>query len=233
MIELNRIYNMDCLEGMKLIPDGTVDLIVTDPPYLLENSGGGLYKTADKQYIKELQEIKDGFDIRILDECCRVMKAINIYLWCSQKQIPLYIDYFVKGRGCNWNLLTWHKTNPIPACGNKYVTDTEYCLFFRDKGVKLYGNVETKATYYLSPLNTKDKRQWYHPTIKPLAYFQRHIINSSGMGGVVLDPFMGSGTTAVACMKEQRNFIGFELNSEYYKNACRRIEEEKQQTFIF
>jgi site-specific DNA-methyltransferase (adenine-specific) len=191
MIELNRIYNMDCLEGMKLIPDGTVDLIVTDPPYLLENSGGGLYKTADKQYIKELQEIKDGFDIRILDECCRVMKAINIYLWCSQKQIPLYIDYFVKGRGCNWNLLTWHKTNPIPACGNKYVTDTEYCLFFRDKGVKLYGNVETKATYYLSPLNTKDKRQWHHPTIKPLAYFQRHIINSSGMGGGGTRPVHG------------------------------------------
>ena len=183
MLDLNKIYNMDCLEGMKLISDKSVDLIVTDPPYLLENTGGGIYNRADKHYIKELQEIKEGFDVRILDECCRVMKHINIYLWCSLKQIPQYLDYFVKQRSCNWNLLTWHKTNPIPACGNKYVTDTEYCLFFREKGVRLYGNVNSKATYFFSPLNTEDKKKWEHPTIKPISYIQRHIINSSQMGG--------------------------------------------------
>ena len=174
---------MDCLEGMKQIPDGTVDLIVTDPPYLLENTGGGLFSMEKIRFHKELQEIKDGFDMRILDECCRVMKQTNIYLWCSQKQIPQYLDYFVKQRGCNWNLLTWHKTNPVPACGNKYVTDTEYCLFFRDKGVKLYGDFSTKATYYLSNTNRVDKNRWHHPTIKPLGYIQRQIINSSQMGG--------------------------------------------------
>lgn len=228
MGELNKIYNEDCLEGMKKMPSGSVDLIVSDPPYLLNNTGGGIYKQADKRYVKELQEIKNGFDMAILDECCRVMKKVNIYLWCSQRQIPMYLDYFVKGKKCNWNLLTWHKTNPIPACGNKYITDTEYCLFFREKGVRVYGSVDTKSTYFVSSLNVKDKRLWGHPTIKPLDFFMKHIINSSQEGDLVLDPFMGSGTTAVACMREKRNFVGFELDKGYYEKACRRISAEQE-----
>lgn len=224
---------MDCLEGMKQIPDRMIDLIVTDPPYLLENTGGGLFSSGKIHFHKELQKIKDGFGTRILDECCRVMKRINVYLWCSQKQIPQYLDYFVKQRGCNWNLLTWHKANPVPACGNKYVTDTEYCLFFREKGVKLYGNFSTKATYYLSSVNRDDKNRWHHPTIKPLEYIQRQIINSSQMGEVILDPFIGSGTTAVACIKEKRNFIGFEINKEYFDTACKRIKLEQQTLTLF
>lgn len=228
MIELNKIYNEDCLEGMRKMPSRSIDLIVSDPPYLLNNTGGGIYKQADKRYVKELQEIKDGFDVAILDECCRVMRKINIYLWCSQKQIPMYLDYFVKDRKCNWNLLTWHKTNPIPACGNKYITDTEYCLFFREKGVRVYGSVDTKSTYFISPLNVKDKRLWGHPTIKPLDFFTKHIVNSSQEGDLVLDPFMGSGTAAVACIREKRNFVGFELDKDYFEKAYQRISAERE-----
>ena len=161
------------------------------------------------------------------------MKKINIYLWCSQKQIPLYLDYFVKEKGCNWNLITWHKTNPIPACGNKYITDTEYCLFFREKGVRIYGDTSTKGTYFITPLNTSEKNLWNHPTIKPTTFFQKHIINSSLKGDTVLDPFMGSGTTAIACIREKRNFIGFELNKEYYDKACKRIQLEMAQPSLF
>lgn len=208
MLELNRIYNMDCLEGMKQIPDGAVDLIVTDPPYLLENTGGGLFSTEKIRFHKELQEIKDGFDMRILDECCRVMKRTNIYLWCSQKQIPLYLDYFVKQRGCNWNLLTWHKTNPVPACGNKYVSDTEFCLFFRGKGVELYGDFSTKATYYLSIINRDDKNRWHHPTIKPLGYIQRQIINSSQIGGGNPRPVYGQRHHGCSLHKRETQLYG-------------------------
>ena len=233
MIELNKIYNEDCLEGMKRIPDGSISLIVTDPPYLLDNMGGGIYTQDDMRYAKELEEIKSGFDLKVLDECCRVMKKINIYLWCSQKQIPIYLDYFVRGKECNWNLLTWHKTNPIPACGNKYITDTEYCLFFREKVVKIYGDVSTKGTYFITPLNSTDKKAWGHPTIKPLSFFEQHIVNSSLQGDTVLDPFMGSGTTAVAAIREKRNFIGFELNKEYYDKACKRIKLEQAQLTLF
>lgn len=230
---------MDCLEGMKQIPDKSIDLIVTDPPYILENQGGGFWGN-DKKYnsrgtrqgMAHLQDIKDGISTDMLDEMCRVMKKINIYLFCSQKQLPIFIDYFVRQKGCNWNLLTWHKTNPIPACGNKYLNDTEYILFFREKGVPLFGTFETKRTFF-AQLRNMEEDKWHHPTIKPLNIVETLVINSSTSGGVILDPFMGSGTTAIACIKGQRHYIGFELNEEYYKNALKRIEAETIQGTLF
>lgn len=144
----------DCMELMKRIPDKSIDLIVTDPPYEIVTSGGGLYTHKDKQYVKELNFIKNGYNEEILDDMIRILKKVNIYIFCSQKQIHKLLDYFLKNknnidhilykRQINWNLLTWHKTNPVPACGNKYLTDTEYILFFREKGVKIYGSFDTK-----------------------------------------------------------------------------------------
>ena len=242
-IEKDKIYNCDCLEGMKHIPNASIDLIVTDPPYELETQGGGIFdaKGAYKAYgghnprkvMKNIANITDGFDNAVLDECCRVMKKINIYIWCSQKQIMKYLDYFVTKKGCNWDLLAWHKSNPVPACGNKYLSDTEFCLFFREKGVQLFGTFETKRKFWLQESNTADNELWGHPTIKPLNMIQQLIINSSEDGQTVLDPFMGSGTTAVACIKEKRHFIGFELNKDYYDKACRRIDAERRQLSLF
>ena len=224
-MELNKIYNMDCLEGMRQLPDNCVDLVVTDPPYVIETSGAGIYKQADKQYVKELNNMKDGFSTQVLDELCRIMKKINIYFFCSQKQIIPLLDYFVKGKKCNWNLLTWHKTNPVPACGNKYLTDTEYILFFREKGVKIYGEFKTKFTYYITPLNQSDKKKYGHPTIKPMNIVKNLIVNSSLENGIVFDPFMGSGTTAVAAKECGRNFIGYELDSDYYEICNKRLDK--------
>ena len=222
---------MDCLKGLKQIPDNSIDLVVTDPPYEIQTSGAGIYKQPDKQYVKELNLMKDGFSPEILDELCRVLKKINIYLFCSQKQIIPLLDYFVKEKGCNWNLLTWHKTNPVPACNNKYLTDTEFILFFREKGVKIYGEFKTKFTYYVTPLNQKDKKLYKHPTIKPLEIVENLIINSSREGDTILDPFIGSGTTAVASKKLNRNYIGFEISEEYCKIAEKRVSElEAQET---
>ncbi len=226
-MELNVVYNEDCLEGMKQIPNKSVDLVITDPPYLIDTVGSGLYSQKDKQYIKELNFMKDGFSKEILDEICRVMKKINLYIFCSQKQIIPLLDYFVREKKCNWNIITWHKTNPIPACGNKYLTDTEYVLFFREKGVKIYGDYQTKFTYYLTSLNQKDKIKYNHPTIKPLNIIQNFIINSSNEGEIILDPFMGSGTTAIACMNTNRNYIGFELDKGYYDIILERIKNHK------
>lgn len=163
-----------------------------------------------------------------------MLKNINAYFFCSQKQIIPLLDYFVKEKGCNYNLLSWHKTNPVPACGNKYLTDTEYILFFREKGVKVFGEFNTKFTYYVTPLNQADKKLYGHPTCKPVSIVKNLVINSSIEGDTILDPFMGSGTTAIACIRENRNFIGFELNEEYWRNACKRIEmEQRQLTFDF
>ena len=245
MIELDTIYNEDCLTGMQRIPDGSVDCIICDPPYVLENQGGGFWsKNEDptvnhynargtRKGMDKLGDIKDGFDNAILDEMCRVMKKINIYIFCSQKQIQRYLEYFVNGKGCNWNLISWHKTNPIPACGNKYLNDTEYIMFFREKGVKLYGSYETKRTFYTTLRNQEDNVRYHHPTVKPLHIVQNFVGNSSMEGDIILDPFLGSGTTAVAALREKRHFIGFELNRDYYDIALRRIKLEQQQQTLF
>lgn len=225
-MELDRIYNEDCLKGMRRMADASVDCIITDPPYKLENQGGGFWsKNEDptqnaaiereqgedffilaergqcrpkanhynargtRKGMDRLGCIKDGITDDVLDEMCRVMKRINIYLFCSQKQIQQYLDYFVTGRGCNWNLLCWHKTNPIPACGNKYLNDTEYILFFREKGVRLYGSYETKRTFYVSLRNQEDNVRYKHPTVKPLGIIRQLIVNSCLQGGGNSGPF--------------------------------------------
>ena len=222
----------DCLHLLKQLPDKSIDLVVTDPPYVIDTKGGGICDDKSgivKQFREhDLDFMKDGFSTEVLDELCRVMKKINIYLWCSQKQLFPLIRYFVENKKCNFNLITWHKTNPVPACGNKYLTDTEYCLFFREKGVKIYGEFSTKFTYYVTPKNVKDKKLYNHPTIKPLDIIQNLITNSSNEGDIILDPFLGSGTTAVACVNTNRHYIGFELDKGYYDIACKSLDEVEE-----
>lgn len=218
------IYHGDCMSLMKELPDNSVDLIITDPPYNIETKhGAGIYKQDSKRYIKSLEGMCDGFSPEVLDELCRVLKKINIYFFCSQKQILPLLEYFHNQKGCNWNLITWHKTNPVPACCNKYLTDTEYVLFFRDKGVPIYGDYDTKRTWYTTPLNKADKNKYGHPTVKPLGIVQNFVVNSSLEGDLVLDPFTGSGTTGVACANTGRNFIGYEINPQYFEVAQKRI----------
>lgn len=216
----------DCLEILKTIEDKSVDLVVMDPPYGLNSNtcriqGGGCFGNKNKEYLNELGNLYNGYDFEnVITELKRVMKKINIYIWCSKDQIPIYFKYF---DACNFDLLTWHKTNPVPACDNKYLPDTEYLLFFREKGVKLYGNYTTKKKFYVSPLNTADKKLYNHPTVKPQEIIENLIINSSNEKELILDPFMGSGTTGAACKKLNRNFIGIEINEEYFNIAKERI----------
>lgn len=219
-------YNEDCMKIMEHLPDNIFDLVVTDPPYEIATRGAGIYKQDDKKYVQELDIMSNGFSEEVLDQLCRLMKKINIYIFCSQKQIIPLLTYFVVNRGCNYNIITWHKTNPIPACGNKYLTDTEYILFFREKGVRVYGTYETKKTWYATHLNQGDKKKYNHPTIKPVDILQNLIVNSSKEGEVVFDPFMGSGSTGVACKKTNRDFVGIEIDKNYYDIAVERIEAE-------
>ena len=219
-----KLLHGDCLELMKAIPDESVDLVVTDPPYdVYAGKGGGAFGKLN--IYQEIEFMSNGFNEVVLDELMRVMKKINIYIFCCQKQIPFLIDYFVHKYVCNWNLLTWHKTNPVPACKNKYLSDTEYIFFARKKGVPIYGEYSTKKTYYVTPSNTKEKRLYGHPTVKPQAILENLVINSSNENDIVLDPFMGSGSTGVACVNTNRNFIGMELDADYFKIAKERIEK--------
>ncbi|MEM0174184.1 MAG: site-specific DNA-methyltransferase, partial [Sulfolobaceae archaeon] len=122
-------------------------------------------------------------------------------------------------------IMFWGKTNPLPTCNNTYLNDIEYLLFFRDKNVKIEGNYESKSKFYISGSNYYDKKYWSHPTIKPLRMVKNLIINSSTEGDLILDPFIGSGTTALACKDLKRNYVGFEIDEEYYKIANERIED--------
>lgn len=221
-----QLLNGDCMELLKTIPDSSVDLVVTDPPYEIATTGGGLAVNGQVKQWKEhdLDSMKDGFSPVVLDELCRVMKKVNCYFFCSQKQIMPLVQYFTKKK-CNWNLLCWHKNNPVPACGNKYLSDTEFILFFREKGVKIFGSYDTKRTYYVTATNQKEKKLYDHPTVKPVEILENLILNSTAGGGcTVLDPFMGTGSTGVAAKKLGRDFIGIELDSKHFNTATRRIE---------
>ena len=175
------------MEIFKEIPDKSIDLIITDPPYLIEKP--------------------------------------NLYIWCNVKQIPQYIKYFCIDRDCKVEFIIWHKPNAMPLFNNKYLTDKEYCLYFKKSGYCQPENYQAAKTVYEIPINIKDKKKYGHPTIKPLEIIENLVRNSSHEGDIILDPFIGSGTTAVASIKNNRQYIGMELNEEYYKIALKRIKE--------
>lgn len=229
--KVNEIYNEDCLVGLKKIPDKSVDLVVMDPPYEITISSGTKGKNRiSKSYEKLEKELKadnliNGYDLKILDELIRVMKDINIYIWCNGRQIPTYMKYFVEKLNCKLEIIIWGKTNPMPLHNHKYLNDKEYCLYFRKGGYCNPASYEDAKTIYLSTLNVKDKKKYEHPTIKPLPLIRKLIRNSSKENDVVLDCFLGSGTTAVASILENRKYIGFEINKKYYDIAKKRILE--------
>ena len=224
-MEVDIIYNEDCIQGMKKLPDNSIDLVIIDPPYQIVAGGGGGAFGADKRdYHKAVKTLSDGITNNVLDELVRVLKKINIYIWCNKNQLKQYINYFEE-KGCTTDLLTWHKTNPVPTCNNKYLSDTEYILYFRQGGVPMYGSYETKKKYYVTPTNKEDKQKYKHPTIKPLSIIENLIVNSSKENDVVLDCFMGSGTTPVACVNTHRHYIGYEIDDNYFDIACQRLDE--------
>ena len=216
------IRQQDALDLLRSLSTKSVDLIVTDPPYEFSSTrGGGSFGSKNRTYHGELTPISKGVTSEVLDEMLRVMKVPNIYIWCNKAQIPQYLEYFIDKK-CNFDLLTWHKTNPVPTCHNKYLSDTEYCLYFR-KGAKLYGTYETKRKYWVTPLNTDDKKKYDHPTCKPLEMISQLISNSTLEGGLVCDPYVGSGTTAVACKQLGRSFVGCDIEEKYISVAKHRL----------
>lgn len=235
---INTIQLGNCYELIKNIPDKSIDLVYIDVPYLFTHGKGGagaLSKRVNRLMSEELISIKDGIDYSIFDELLRVMKNINIFIWCSKQQIYDILHYF-NNLDTSYEILTWNKTNPIPMVDNTWLPDIEYCLFFREKGkVKLNDGYELKSKWYISPINKSDKDLYKHPTIKPLELVKRHILHSTQPNNIVLDCFCGSGTTCVACKETGRRFIGMEIDPEYHKIAVDRLNgiNANGQTSIF
>lgn len=186
-MQVNNIYLGDAYILIKEIEDKSIDLIVTDPPYEIKGlrDDTGLLKGRKNSHIHQLRDnhLGDGIDLTILDEYVRVLKKINIYLWCNKEQIYDYLTYFVKEKKCNWEMIVWAKENPVPFLNGHYLKDKEYCLYFWEQGVKVKPSYETGKTVYISKTNVTDKNDYGHPTIKPQSIIENLISNSSEVGG--------------------------------------------------
>lgn len=178
---IDSILNMDCIDGLRQIPDGSVDLIVTDPPYSFDSLSGGEIARVRK-YFDAIDPMSKGLSDDILDELMRVLKKPNLYIWGNWKAILGYLDYF-RDKEVYTNLLSWHKSNPVPLCNNQWLKDTEYCLYIRAKGVRLFGGFHDHRTYWVTSNNLTQSTKYGHPTVKPLEIIQTMVKNSSEGGG--------------------------------------------------
>ena len=227
-----KLYNGDCLEVMKDIPDNSVDLIVTDPPYKITKRGSsgtmGGYWTSDiakkgKIFYNNSISCKE-----YLPEFYRVLKDSSIlYLMCNNTNLQEMINV---GTNCGFKFvksLIWEKGNKI--CGKYYMNCFEYILLFRKGKDKPINNCGTPDILKIpiKKLKNKDGSN-LHDTEKPVDLMNILVENSSNVNDIVLDPFMGIGATGVASKMLNRNFIGIELDEKYFNIAKERIEKAKE-----
>lgn len=224
--KLNEIYNEDSYIAIKKIPNKSINCIYVDIPYLIVKGGSGsssLSKRINKINTEDLSEMNKGIDYNIFKEFKRVMKKINLFIWCSKMQIHEIMNYWLSYDNINFEILTWNKTNPTPATNNVWLPNIEYCLYFKEKGIVLNDGYEYKSKWYISPLNVKNKKLYAHPTIKPIEFVKNHLLHCTNENDIIADFFLGSGTTAVAAKALNRRYIGFEINTEYYNIAKNRL----------
>ena len=251
MIEIDKIYNEDCLEGMKRIPDGSVDVIICDLPY---------GTTACKwDSVIPFEPLWEQYK-----RICKPNAAI--VLFC---QGDFTIDLILSNKSDFRYKLIWKKNVPTGMSSAKYRPMKYYeeiCVFgnpkstynpqMKDrvgKGKDCYrydhycGNSnhiqfgKVKKKYDPQKVQPSDVLEFdvvpnrngkHHPTQKPVELIRYLIRTYSNSDDTILDNCMGSGTTAIAAMREGRHFIGFELNEEYFNIAQRRIDEERQQQIL-
>ncbi len=225
-MDLNKIYNQDCLEGIKNISKPA--LIIADPPYEFENKGSGIYSI--DRFAKQMKKIGEigtnSFDFdKYIPKLLNLQEdKINAYFFCNKKLLPKYLDIAVN-RKLIFDVLIFRKLNPIPAFNNSHMNEFEYIVFLRSPGV-YFSSKEGYLNYKKDYAENIGHHGLKHPNQKPLELIRRFIrISSKEGGGIVLDPFIGSGTTAVACQQLNRNFIGYEINKEYCDIANKRLEQ--------
>lgn len=218
-MEYDYIEQGDCLELMKEIPDGSIDLIVTDPPY------GMNFKS---NYRKEsYDEIKNDDSLYFLNDlfsnCHRVLKDNTaIYCFCSWHNIDEFKRQFEKYFKLK-NIIVWEKNNTsMGDLKGSYAPKYEMILFGH-KGRRLI-----EGFRYPDVIKAKRTGNKLHPTQKPVELLQLFIETSSKEKDIVLDAFVGSGSTCVACVNTNRHYIGFELDEKYFDIACKRLDEVEE-----
>lgn len=217
----------DSIEVMKNIPRNFIDLVVTDIPYSVTNARLDFG-------LRNMRKGKaDELDFKIENLLGKLVKTCNgsIYIFCSTEQVS-FIRKFLDDEGWTTRLGVWEKTNPSPANGEYlWLSSIETCVFARKS--KRYGgaptfNLNCETPVWRFPVSNKTK----HPTEKPIELFEYLIEASSNENDIVLDPFMGSGTTCIASEKKNRRWIGIEKNLSFYNMSVRRMikKSDKERT---
>lgn len=225
------LYNDDCLKVMATLPDESVDLIVTDPPYRVTSRGncgnmGGYFKTdiAMSGKIFENNFIKPS---QYMPEFYRILKDKTIlYLMTNNLNLQEMIN---EGTKCGFHFIKsiiWDKRSKI--CGRYYMGCYEHILLFRKGGDRPINNCDTPDILSIPIEKLKDENgNNLHDTEKPVELMKILVENSSNKGDLVLEPFMGIGSTVIACKQLERDCIGIEIDKKYFDIASHRISDEK------
>lgn len=223
-----QVYNTDAIEWLKTLDNDSVDLIVSDPPYRVTQHGhsglGGIFKTKvgeDKKLNGKLFEHNEVDVNDYAGELYRVLKPdSHCYIMTNDRNLQNFLNVFTS-IGFNFcKLLIWDKQNKIT--NQYYMNQVEYILFMYKGRNKQINNCGTSNL--ISVNNVKNKTH-NHPTEKPVELMEILIKNSTNEGDLVLDPFVGVGSTPVACQNLKRNFIGCELDKVYYDTTMERLNE--------
>ena len=219
---INRIFNEDCINGMQWMADSSVDLIVTDPPYLID------YRT-NRRKNKEhpfCTSIKNDDNPELvkkyLKECYRVLKNDSaLYVFCSCDTVDFFKIEIEKYFTIK-NIIIWVKNNHTAGdlqaqFGKKYEM-----IILANKGRKRFNGKRLTDVWFFDRVAGKKQ---LHQNQKPIELIERCILKHSNENDLVFDGFMGSGTTALAAMETGRNFIGFEIDKTFFDIAQRRIYE--------
>ena len=221
------LYCSDSYTLLERFPKGKISLIHTDPPYDYKIDLNVKISVGDfmskigfkKSYDKLPDNVKQDFDFsKILLFQTLLKFDANFQFWCNKKQVFRYL-LLAEENKWNWQDICLYRNNALPNVRGKY-QDKDYCLHLW-KGRTLSGSYFNKRTDYHWTIGKK--KEWQHPCLKPLEPIVNMIQVGSNEGDIVLDPFMGSGTTGEACMRTGRSFLGIEINKDYFDMSCNRL----------
>lgn len=218
-----KLLQGDCMELMDNIPNESIDLVLTDIPYNVVNRKDNGLRKLDKENADILT-----FDlINFLNQLYDKTKS-TIIIFCGKEQVSIIHSYFndkqKKGKGTVRQLI-WEKSNPSPMNGQHiYLSGVENAIWFKKRGGTF--NAHCKNTVFKYPIG----RSKLHPTEKNHLLLQELILDNSNENDLILDPCMGSGSTGVVALQNNRNFIGMELNENYFNIAENRIYNQLNNT---
>jgi len=210
-IQPNKVYNIDCLELIKKIPDNYVDLILTDPPFLVSK-----YKW----------DTFNNFQI-LFDEFYRICKTgASFYIFWPTKYIFNFFDYKIKFDFKRF--LVWHNKNLSKFNPKSFTYSFTFILYLIKGKSKTFNGSHKDIFIYPIPQSNFKKDKKYHPAQKPLELIKKIISISSNENAIVFDPFGGAGTTFIAARELNRKFLGCEIDKNFYNIIIERLKNEKE-----